>query len=335
MEQSWDRRHPFAQLDRDAIQQRVRAAFPSARVLAAEPLHGGLRNSNYRVEISDPPTRLVLRLYTADPAACRREATLAARLGGLVPVPALFHAAPDADPPFAITAWIDGSRVDDLLATASPPEIARISCAAGATLAAIHRVRFPAPGFLGPSLGIAQPLPMGGADWARYVGRFLGRPEVAGRLGDELTGRLRRLVATQAWRLDPLRDASALVHADYKPWNLLARPAADNGPAPRSHDGGWVVAGVLDWEFAFAGAPLFDLAIFLRQEASFPPEYREGFVAGYRTAGGTLPDDWQTLTKLLDLLNLCSMLEGPGLGDAFVRDAVRLLEGTLAALAGP
>jgi hypothetical protein len=35
------------------------------------------------------------------------------------------------------------------------------------------------------------------------------------------------------------------------------------------------------------------------------------------------------LTKLLDVLNLCSMLDGTGLGKAFVEDARRLLVATL------
>ena len=46
----------------------------------------------------------------------------------------------------------------------------------------------------------------------------------------------------------------ALVHADFNPKNLLVDPAT----------GG--VTGVLDWEFAYAGAPLGDLGNLLRFE---------------------------------------------------------------------
>lgn len=89
------------------------------------------------------------------------------------------------------------------------------------------------------------------------------------------------------------------------------------------------MAGVLDWEFAFAGPPLVDVAIFLRHRATLPPEYTRGFLAGYAAAGGHLPDDWSAQTKLLDLLNLCSMLEQPGGGSARAGDIRRLMLATL------
>ena len=50
------------------------------------------------------------------------------------------------------------------------------------------------------------------------------------------------------------------MHADYNGKNLLMQS---------THEG-WQVAAVLDWEFAFAGSPLFDTGNFLRHEADFP-----------------------------------------------------------------
>jgi len=54
-----------------------------------------------------------------------------------------------------------------------------------------------------------------------------------------------------------LPDQAVLVHADYNGKNLLMQS---------THEG-WQVAAVLDWEFAFAGSPLFDTGNFLRHEA--------------------------------------------------------------------
>src|SRR5687767_2734406 len=100
MQRGWERRYPFLQLTQDAIAQRVQAAFPHAVVVAAEPLTSGLRNTNYRIQLQDQEAPLVLRLYTADPSACRREHALANLLHARVPLPTVFYVDPVADPPF-------------------------------------------------------------------------------------------------------------------------------------------------------------------------------------------------------------------------------------------
>ncbi|MDQ3701360.1 MAG: phosphotransferase, partial [Chloroflexota bacterium] len=255
MEQRWERHYPFLQLDHPALERLVGAAFPGVRVLAAEPLAGGLRNTNYRVRLAGPAARdVVLRLYTADPAACRREAALAALVGGTVPVPPVLYAAPDADPPFAVTAWIEGMRLDDLL-RAGDPTNEGAATAAGEVLARIHSVTFPSAGFLGPDLTIREPLDLSDTGWAGHMEHFLVRGRAGAALGGDLTQRLRRFVAVHAPRLASLRGARTLVHADYKPWNLLlCRPddlrrsaAQDTRSAPDAGEA-WRMAGVLDWE---------------------------------------------------------------------------------------
>jgi fructokinase len=112
-----------------------------------------------------------------------------------------------------------------------------------------------------------------------------------------MADRLGQPLASDLWRVvEGTRGDASLVHADFKPWNLLV-----------GHEG--CIAGVLDWEFAFAGSALFDLGIFLRHDRSLPRDYRSSFIAGYLDAGGSLPADWHRLIKLLDLLNLCQLLE--------------------------
>jgi Ser/Thr protein kinase RdoA (MazF antagonist) len=325
MEQRWERHHPFLSLDPPALEARLRAPFPGARVVRAEPLAGGLRNSNYRVWLAGRAAPVVVRLFTADPAACRREVALAALVGGSVPVPAILHADPAAEPPLTVTAWVEGVRLDALLRDGvgdGPAEGA--AGAAGEVLARIHRFSFPGAGFLGPDLEVRQPLDLSDAGWPGHMEHFLFRRGVGDRLGQDLTRRLWRLVGEQAPRLAPLRGERSLVHADYKPWNLLV------APRDRSPSEPWSLAAVLDWEFAFAGPPLVDLAIFLRHRATLPPAYTRAFLHGYAAAGGALPADWEAQTRLLDLLNLCSMLEQPGGGSArATRDIAGLIRATV------
>jgi Ser/Thr protein kinase RdoA (MazF antagonist) len=322
MEGRWERHRPFLRLDRAALEARLAVPFPGARVREATPLSGGLRNSNYRLRLDGRDDPVVLRLFTADPEACRREVALAERVAGTVPVPATLYADPQADPPFSVTAWIEAARLDDLLRGGDAAAVERAAAAAGETLARIHAFALPEPGFLGPDLAVRQALDLIDG-WPEHVAFFLAGP-AGTRLGPELSARLRAIVPRMAPRLLPLRGTTTLVHADYKPWNLLVR----HGPAGAA-GGAWRVAAVLDWEFAFAGPPMVDLAIFLRHRDGLPPAYTRGLLAGYQAAGGHLPADWATQTRQLDLLNLCSMLSQPGGGAARSRDIGALVRATL------
>jgi Ser/Thr protein kinase RdoA (MazF antagonist) len=323
MQQGWERRYPFLELGREALGRLLRRGFPGARVLEAEPLTAGLRNTNYRVRLLGRAEPVVVRLYTADPAACRREVALTTLVRSSVPVPEVLYADPRADPPLAVLRWIEGVKLDDLLRSGDAADVQAAAFAAGTVLARIHTYQFGGSGFLGPDLRVARPLNIG-TGWAGYIDGFLGRGQAGARLGADLSRRLSRMAAANAGCVLRLRDDRSLVHADFKPWNLLVRRAA----------GTWTVAGVLDWEFAFAGPPLVDLAIFLRHEASLPPEYARGFVAGYSLAGGHLPTDWRWVAKLLDLLNLCSMLDQPGGDGAFVEEIRALVRATVGAWEG-
>jgi len=54
----------------------------------------------------------------------------------------------------------------------------------------------------------------------------------------ELATSVVRLVQREEWRLVDAWSQSHLVHADYKPWNLLVRQSASD----------WAIIGALDWE---------------------------------------------------------------------------------------
>ena len=306
MERNWERAREFIELPTSAIEQRVRAAFADARLKAARQLGAGLRNTNYRLEIEGGPSPLVLRLYVADAEACARETAVLRAMGargGGVPVPRVLHADPAADPPFALLEWLEGVPLDEVLRGADADTALRIAAVCGTALAAIHETRFPAPGFLGPEMRVVRPM----AAWGPTVLSTL-EGSVEERLGAELSARVRRTVVSNARAVETVWSEAVLVHADFKPWNLLVQPEAAGSSAPAR----WRLSGVLDWEFTCAGCKLIDFATFLRDEARLAPGYDDAFVDAYRSAGGILPADWRRLTRLVDLLNLMQMLTWSG-----------------------
>jgi len=271
-------------------------------IFAVQLLSGGLRNTNCRVESGDGPA--VLRLYTADREACARELSILNLIHDRVPVPRVLDAKPDADPPWALHEFINGRRFDRI----EPTDIGPAAFDAGQVLARIHAT---------PISPDAQP------DLYRYSGGGYGFVEFVGnamngrageRLGQALADRLIAVVQQHAPRLR-VQDTT-LQHSDYKPWNLLVDEQR--------------IAGVLDWEFAFAGWRLNDLANFLRYCERQPPEYKNRFVDGYLAGGGRLPDDWFRLARLVDIMGFCDFLSRPHDDPAIRRDITPLIERTIA-----
>ena len=63
----------------------------------------------------------------------------------------------------------------------------------------------------------------------------------------------------------------------------------------------WVVAAVLDWEFAFSGSPAIDFGNLLRPPLGERRSFVAALAAAYEAAGGRLPPDWQAIARIADL----------------------------------
>ena len=310
VEERWQRGFTFLELGAEEI-----GALLGERVLDVASLSGGLRNTNYRLRLAGQAEPVVLRLYVAEAEACRREAALLRLVQDRVPVPRVLRSDPDASPPWMLQTFVPGERLDHVLQSASPERVAALCSSAGRHLAAIHAVTFPWAGFFDGQLQLLEPLgPAYG--WSAMLEGWLSSERVPARLGVELSQRLLAFVRANRWREAQLAvSPPSLLHADYKPWNLLA--------------GEDTVTAVLDWEFAFAGTPMNDLGIFLRYRERERPEYTRGFIAGYRDGGGRLPDDWPRLSRLIDLISLCGFLDREQDDPTRTSDVQQLIAATL------
>jgi aminoglycoside phosphotransferase (APT) family kinase protein len=275
-------------------------ALPRSRVTGSRPLAGGYSNDNVLVATADGG-EYVLRRYLRT-NSCPVEAALAARLAGVVPVAEVIAADPSGDAagePAMLSAFMPGRLLGEVLAEKGAAA-AELGEAAGRTLAAIGSVSFAAPGFFGGGALEAGPAgmePTNGVD--AFVRRCLAEGNAAGHLSADEQRRLVRFAEQAAPELEAVRGSRQLVHADYNPKNLLVS----------QRTGRWQVSAVLDWEFAFSSSPLFDIGNMLRDPR--PAGFDEGFVAGYRAGGGSLPAGWRRLSRALDLFSLAEFLTRP------------------------
>ena len=299
----------------------VRRAFPRGRIVHVQPLTGGLRNANFKLTLDSAAEPIVLRVYEHDASLCRKEADLIRLVRGTVPVPQVILAEPAGEGlrPFMLQNYVGGPTLRELARSARSEEVAAAAHAAGETLAAIGRITFEKPGWLAPGPTVTDPLLPGADPLPRFVDQCLASPLLQRRVPAELRDRTQAAMWSHAAALGRAAEEMSLVHGDFGGRNLIVRQAA----------GRWVVAAVLDWEFAVSGSPLADVGHFLRCERNGRPAAEPHFRAGYVEGSGRLPPDWRRLARLVDLVALCEMLTHDGLPGAAAAELVELIRATV------
>jgi len=318
----WSRRTELVTVDAATIQRLLEPRWPGVRVTSAAHVSGGLANTNYRVTLAGRPDPVVVRFYTREPQACAREAALLRLVAGVVPVPQALYVEPEAGRftyPYIVLSWMEGVPLIDALPDLAPEEAPALAAALGEVAAHIGSFTFAEPGFFGPDLSISEPLVIGPAGLRYYLREMLIEGRTGDRLGATLTARLLAQIERHADALTPLTGERSLIHADYKDGNILVQREPD----------GWRVTAVLDWEFAFVGASVFDLGSLLRRETTLPPGFAAACVAAYRAHGGFAPPGWRRMTLLMDLINLCDFLNGADLREAMRDDVTGLIRATV------
>src|SRR6185295_2475972 len=158
----------------------------------------------------------------------------------------------------------------------------------------------------------------GACTMPEIIDSYITSPKLIARTGSALADRVRRLVGCRASQLQAVMNERRLVHGDFRKQNILVRP---DGNA-------WTVSAILDWECAFAGSQMFDVALFLRYERPERPVAEPSFSRGFLDGGGQLCDDWRDAIRVVDLESLCRSLTDEYLPPDVEREIVDLVAAT-------
>ena len=307
-EEDWERRTAYVAVDESSATRLL-----GERVTAVQLLRGGKANTNYLIHT--PGRSLVLRIYERDPATARLECNIAELVRGAVPVPAFVGPQGEiGQHPAIFWEFIEGQHPEGAL---GDTDAFALGEALGDTLRALEDIDPPGGGEIGlldPDLGFKRTFTSVGDSFHDLVSWSLSDGNAGRRLGPDLRHALLAELDNATKLVDTVDKWRGLVHGDYKFSNLLV---ADD-----------TVAAVLDWEFASVYTPLLDVAIHMRHRESFPAEYVAGFVLGH----GSLPDDWEVLSRIIDLMNLVGFLNGGGERPRLYAAVHRLIEQTVAML---
>lgn len=296
----WEKTSVTHTLPQGIVEQMLRLAYRDKKLIAYDLMAGGCANLNFKILLEDETQPLILRVYLRDENAAYREQKLAALLKKTVPVPLTHHIGEVDGYHFAITEFMSGIPLRDLLLSDGLYDINAIMCDVGAILSKIAVQTFPQAGFFDNALGVVPHSPAD--DYDDYLTLFakhcLESEVVLSVLTPEVISKISQLLSTYAY-LFPDEHEKHLVHADFDPANILVSEV----------DGAWKVSGVLDWEFAFAGPVLCDVASMLRYAHKMPFEFQDAFLRKLASDGMTLPENWRITINLLNLLSLLDCLK--------------------------
>jgi aminoglycoside phosphotransferase (APT) family kinase protein len=271
-----------------------------------EPLAGGAANLSYllRFEGTEPP--VVLRVYTRDPSVCQKEVDILRSAWGQLPVPELIYADPKGEDdvgPFALYRYAEGITFQELKSRGNLQDMAEAAYAIGAALARLQTVSLS-----GPVTARRE-----------ITDECLNSPVLEQRLGSADRDRLRIFFSEWLPRIRHLYQDRALVHGDFNNRNTIVKREGDR----------WVVTGILDWEHAFCGSPLWDASRFICFERQVRPCREPHFSKGFCDSGGSLPKDWSLFSRALNALSATESLRRPDLREQYIPDLRDLIVAAL------
>lgn len=300
----------------------VSRALPGHVMKSCEPVTGGVINMLYRLRLDGLNDALVLRVFTRDRDACRKEVDLHQLVSGRVPVPEILYANPDGEAdvgPYVLMRWVEGLTYRQLKSRHDERTIAEAAWSMGATLACLQSFTFPRPGPILPGLAIGAPFVDGPDPIPMMIEGWLDSAVLARRLDASEREGIREFIWNRAAELAGFNGDRCLVHSDFGSPNVILKQSR----------GKWAVAALLDWEFAFSGCSLCDVGHALRYERWSRPQMEPHFSTGFRENGGVLPENWREISRAMDLTALVEMLTRPALPEGVASEIVELIEATV------
>jgi aminoglycoside phosphotransferase (APT) family kinase protein len=253
----------------------------------------------------------ILKAYADEPAwKLRKEAFVAGLFAPVAEVPrwlAVDESRARLPRRFVVMTRLPGVSVRDRFGRAGAPALFRKM---GALLRRLHDVKMPRHGYL-LEADVAEPFETNATRMAAaFETKYRDFRDWGGDPG--LCQRIERFVAARAQALAEC-DGAVLCHNDFHTGNVLAAPKPDQAP-DLGPDGGWRLSGLVDFENAVAGDPLFDLAKALDYTAHECPSGRAPLAEGYGPLGRPGAEEALAVYRVYHKLELLNWFKAVGEG---------------------
>lgn len=288
---NWEKTSTTHKLPDGMVEQMVAIAYPDRKLFSYELIAGGWANLNFKIYLKGEEKPVILRIYLCNKDAAYIEQKIGILLNGSVPVPMTYYIGECNQYTFAITEFMNGIPLRDVLLGREPYDLRDIMYQVGVALSNITKYEFDKSGFFDRELKVTDELSDGFA--LAFAKECCSDPVVTKVLGLDLIDDI--ILCFEKYKsMFPDSEEKHLVHADFDPANILVDKIDDS----------WVVTGVLDWEFSFANSVLHDVANMLRYAHKMPDEFRSSFLKGLESGGVVLDEYYQIRIHILNLLSL-------------------------------
>ncbi|MBS0185599.1 MAG: aminoglycoside phosphotransferase family protein [Proteobacteria bacterium] len=269
-----------------------------------------------KVYLQEEKSPTLLRLYLRDKDAAYREKVLGELLKRALPLPEVLYIGDYDNIRFAITTFIEGRTLRDLLLSNLPYDIESLMIQVGKVLGKISQFTFPKSGDFGNNLNVKPPY-FSEKLLIKHVEKCLQKIEINPHLSMETCAKIRFYFESFASLL-PKKNETHLVHGDFDPANILVKQVNES----------WIITGILDWEFAFSGSSLWDVSNMLRYAHKMSSEFESAFLKGLQEENVSLPPHWREATYLLTLSSLIDLLSrtDPATSPLQYQDIKQLIE---------
>lgn len=292
---NWEKTSQSHSLPHNIIEGMVAQAYSNHNLISYKTIAGGCANLNIKINLEDHEQSFILRIYLRDKDAAFREQQLSLLLKQTVPVPTIYYIGDYKTYRFAITEYISGITLSNLLLGQTPYELEPLMYEVGTILAKITIYKFPKAGFFDKDLNITKNITKD--SYIEFAKDCLDNSIILDQLAPDIISKIHFCLEKYS-HLFPEEDEKNLVHGDFDPANILV---------DKIH-GTWKITGILDWEFSFSGSVLWDVANMLRYAHHMPVQFEEAFLQGLNSKNIQLPKSWKTSIYMLNLLSLLDCL---------------------------
>lgn len=291
----WEKTGVTRQLPEDMIEKMTQLTYPNKKLISHKLIVGGCANLNIKIQFENVQNSMVLRIYLRDKDAAIREQKLGILLKQYIPVPQTYSISEVDGYRFAITEFIPGITLRELLLGNIPYDVDSLMYEVGNMLSKITSHPFSAAGFFDENLNASF---SNEYDALTFAKNCLQSSNALSVLEYDTIQKIKDCL-NKCGHLFPDNNERHLVHGDFDPANILVYKV----------NGTWKVSEVLDWEFAFSGSILWDVANMLRYAHKMSSRFQDAFINGLITGGAVLSTNWRHAVNLLNLLSLLDCLK--------------------------
>ncbi len=291
----WEKIDDVNNISADLIAGMIAKAFPNDELQFNELISGGCANLNVKFKLKGNERLHILRIYIRDKDAAFKEQKLSSKLKTNIPIPKVIYVSDYGGFKFAITEFISGVTLRELLLSNETYLLGDIMFEVGLVLSKITAHEFTCSGFFDKDLNIINKSAY--ENYLSFAKECLKNQMVLTHLDADDVLKINLLLDHNINFL-PSANEKSLVHGDFDPANILVDKI----------NGEWKITGVMDWEFAYSGSVLCDVANMLRYEHQMPLEFKDEFIRGLKSGGINLPENWRITCDLLNLISLLDCL---------------------------